>query len=383
MISDTQIEKIRREFPLLNSDRVYFDHAAASPMSSRVKKYLAEFIHEAHEGIINNYRESQERREAVRDQVSKLISAPRDRIAFVKSTTDGLILLARGFNWHQGDRVLLFRNEFPSNIYPWWELKEYGVEVDLIDTEFGNITPEVLEKEVKPGTRIVSVSWVQYLSGCRSDIKALAKWCHNKGIFIAVDGMQGLGALKLNINDTGIDFLATGTSKWLMGPHGTGFIYITEELQSRIHPPHSGWLSRENVIDFHNYDQTLKDSASRYEFATENNLGIAGLYGALDMLLEVSPDTIESRIKLLSDHVAGVLKDHGFDIFSPRDDSRWSGIITATTGNKEMNKSINKNLFQNGVIVSYRGNMLRVAPHFYNTLEDVEHFSVKLAAAIT
>ena len=343
-MSQELISKIRKEFPYLNSDRVFFDHAAVSPMSTRVKNCIEEFIDEVHSEKLHNYAEAHARREVVRSQVSKLIDAPSDRIAFIKSTTDGMVLLARGFNWSKGDRVLLYKNEFPSNIYPWWELKQYGVEIDLAEADQGVITPEILEKQIKPGTRIISVSWVQYLNGTRSDLKILADWCHERNIYLSVDGMQGLGALKLSVKETGIDFLATGTAKWLMGPHGIGFIYISEDLQEKIHPPHLGWLSRKTPMDFHNYDQPLNSSARRFEFATENYLGIYGLNGALDMLLEATPEFIENRIKELSDHLYDNLISLGMSIDSNRSGNKWSGIITATTGDPQKNSILWKSL---------------------------------------
>jgi len=371
-------DRFRSEFPHLVQDRVYFDHAAVSPMSNRVRQCLNEFADETQSGVINNYLQCHERKQLVRKQVSELVNCDPDRIAFVKSTTDGLILLARGYPWKRGDRILLHKEEFPSNVYPWWELKQNGVELDFMEQPLGCITTDDLEKHITPETRLVAVSWVQYLSGCRNDVKALADWCHARNILLAVDGMQGLGALKFDVEDSGIDFLSTGTAKWLMGPHGIGFIYISEKLQDRIHPPHLGWLSRQNVMDFHNYDQPLRPSASRYEFATETNIGIYGLNGSLGLLLEATPEAIEKQIKNLSDYLITGLDALGFHIYSPRENMKWSGIVTIDSGSDPKNEEIYQALARKNVTVSFRGNLLRIAPHFYNNSDDIDQFLDRL-----
>lgn len=382
MIDPGKLKKFRAEFPHLNSEKIYLDHAAVSPMSNRVRNNILEFIEETRDGIINNYSQCQERKEKVRNQIGQLIKSPEDRIAFVRNTSDGMILLARGLNWKKGDRIIIHREEFPSNVYPWWELKHYGVKIDWMDQPLGHITPDDLERIMRPGTRLVAVSWVQYLSGCRNDLKALASWCHDRNIFLAVDGMQGLGALEFNVEESGVDFLSTGTAKWLMGPHGTGFIYISRELQNMIHPPHLGWISREDIMDFHNYDQPLKENASRYEFATESNIGIYGLNGALEMHLEATPGAIEKQIKFLTDHLVSRFLECGFTVYSPRIDGQWSGIVTITAGSDGRNKQLFKALLDRNVHVSFRGGMLRIAPHFYNDLNDMDRFSEILKIAI-
>jgi len=366
------MEKYRSEFPHTELDMVYLDHAAVSPMCNRVKTNLDAYIRQAQGEKIGNWFDTMDMAVAAREKFGQLINAPAERIAAVRNTSDGMILLARGLKWEPGDRIILHKMEFPSNIYPWWDLQPYGVELDFLDSDLGSVTPDDLERIVTDRTRLVAVSWVQYFSGYRNDIRALADWCHARGIILAVDVMQGLGAMQFDNEISQADFIATGTAKWLLGPQGVGFIYITEELQEQIHPPHLGWQGRASLMEFHNYDQPLKADASRYEFATPFSLGIWGVNGALDLLLEVGQPAIENRIMELTDYLAKLLLVHNYRVISDRSANVKSGVVITSNSDPKRNQQIFDYLHKNRFYISYRNGNLRIAPHFYNTIAEID-----------
>jgi len=366
------MEKYRSEFPHTELDMVYLDHAAVSPMCNRVKTNLDAYIRQAQGEKIGNWFDTMDMAVAAREKFGQLINAPAERIAAVRNTSDGMILLARGLKWEPGDRIILHKMEFPSNIYPWWDLQPFGVELDFLDSDLGSVTPEDLERIVTDRTRLVAVSWVQYFSGYRNDIRALADWCHARGIILAVDVMQGLGAMQFDNEISQADFIATGTAKWLLGPQGVGFIYITEELQEQIHPPHLGWQGRASLMEFHNYDQPLKADASRYEFATPFSLGIWGVNGALDLLLEVGQPAIENRIMELTDYLVKQLLVHNYQVISDRSANVKSGVVITSNSDPKRNQQIFDYLHKNRIYISYRNGNLRIAPHFYNTITEID-----------
>ncbi len=369
------VRRFREDFPHLKFEGIYFDHAAVSPLNRRSRQQVDTFLNQAQGEKINNYLDTMERAAAVREKIGQLISAPSERIALVRNTTDGLILLARGLKWSSGDRIILHRREFPSNVYPWWDLQPYGVEIDFIDMPDGRVTPADLDSVVTPKTRLLAISWVQYFNGYRNSIADLVTWCHKRGILVAVDAMQGLGHLKMDVEAMGFDFMATGTAKWLLGPQGLGFIYVTEELQERLHPPHLGWQSRETIWDFHQYDQPLKANANRYEFATPFSLGIWWFSGSLDLLLDAGPEAIEKRVLALADRLAAGLARLGLTIISKRDSpSEKSGIVTVSLPDKDQNQDLFDNLVAQGFRLSIRNNLLRISPHFYNLESEVDQF---------
>ena len=369
------ILKYRSEFPHLNNGHLYLDHAAVSPLNIRSKTAMEQYLNERSGARVNNYHDTLEKMNEVRDRFARILSASSDRLAIVQNTTDGFILLARGYPWKQGDRIVLHRKEFPSNVYPWYDLKPFGVEIDFINSDYGEVSPAQLEKVVTNKTVLVSVSWVQYLSGYRNNIKALSDWCHERGILLAVDAMQGLGSIEYNQNEWQADYISSGTAKWLIGVQGIGLVYISEALQSKIHPPHLGWHSRESFFDFHNYDQALKPYANRYEFATPASPGIWGTNEALGLLLEVGIQNIQDRIMSLTDVVTVGLQSIGFQILSNRAiDNIKSGIVVFTHPDRNKNEQIHTQLREQHVTISLRENILRVSPHFYNSEEEIDKF---------
>ncbi len=365
----------RSEFSHLDTDLLYLDHAAVSPLNDRSRKKMEQYLKERSESPVNNYMETMRLMGDCRERFARLIQAPVSRIASVKNTTDGFLLLARGYPWKKGDRIILHRREFPSNVYPWYDLKPFGVEIDFLDTPLGRVTPEDLESVVTDRTVLVSLSWVQYLSGFRNSLKPLSDWCHERGIILAVDAMQGLGALGFDQEEWDIDFIASGTAKWLMGIQGIGFIYISEKLQEKIHPPHLGWQSRQSFFDFHNYDQPLKANADRYEFATPASPGVWGTHEALGLLLDAGRDEIETRILHLTDILATRLQESGFSVYSDRSrPAVKSGIVTFSWKDKSRNKILHDVLHRKNIIISYREGYLRVSPHFYNSEAELLRF---------
>lgn len=371
---NTHLQFFRSQFPHLQRDELYLDHAAVAPLAMSVRDQLERYLDEVQKKRINNFESTFEIMNTLRENVARLVHATPDRIAFTRNTTDGMVLLARGFPWQNGDRIMVHRMEFPSNVYPWVDLKPLGVNVDFLDTQAGRVTPDDLEPLMTDRTRLLAVSWVQYFSGYRNDLAELAEWCHHHGLRLAVDGMQGLGALDLNVIETGIDFLATGSAKWLLGPQGTGFIYLTRELQNKLHPPHLGWWSRKDFFDFHHYDQPLKPDANRFEFATPYSLGLWGLEAAIELLLDAGQPDIERRVLALTDKLADGLTRRGWTLLSNRDTEELkSGIVTVTHPERSRNQKIYQFLRKQNITVSLRNGCLRISPHFYNTMEEIEH----------
>ncbi len=369
------LSKYRQEFPHLKTDQLYLDHAAVSPMNLRTKRAIETYIDERSNEKINNYMATLDKMDQLREKFGQIVHGDSKRIAIVQNTTDGFALLARGYPWRDGDRIILHQQEFPSNVYPWYDLKPFGVEIDFVRSPLGIVTPDDLEPLVTDRTVLLAVSWVQYLSGYRNNIAELSEWCHQNDILLVVDAMQGLGALEFRQDEWKADFVSSGTAKWLMGIQGVGFIYINEELQGKIHPPHLGWHSRKSFFDFHNYDQPLKPNADRYEFATPSSPGIWGTDEAIGLLLEVGIDDIENRILALADRLADGIESAGLKLYTDRYKKESnSGIVTFLHEDESRNTEIHKQLAENRITISLRENLLRVSPHFYNTFDEMDEF---------
>lgn len=210
------------------------------------------------------------------------------------------------------------------------------------------------------------------MTGYRIDLNMLGEFCRANGIILAVDAIQGLGALKLDAEKTNIDFISCGTQKWLMGLKGFSFIYLSGELQERIQPVYVGWLSVENAWDLLNYDMKLKQDASVFEGGTMNIIGAAAFGGALDLFYEFGLEKTEDEVLANSIYLRERLNEIGIKTIGDGwNRGNMSGIITFPHPKA---KEIFGALQEREIIVSLREGMIRVSPHFYNTFEEIDGF---------
>jgi selenocysteine lyase/cysteine desulfurase len=372
-IPHEQHQILRELFPHTQKGVVYLNHAAVSPLSTRVVRAQTQHLQDRSSGKIETFLDDLVQIEKTKGCIERLINAESfKRIALVGNTSDALNVVASGIDWKPGDRVLLNDQEFPANIYPYYHLKHQGVEVDVIRCRDGRVTPELIYASLQPRTRLLALSAVQYLSGYRADLMLLGDLCRSKGIIFAVDGIQAIGAIKLDVQAMKIDALAAGAPKWQMGPQGIGFLYLTEELQGRIHQKYLGWLSVENPFDFLHWDQPLDPGARRYEGGTVNIPGMWGFHSALSTLLEVDPLVIESHImgltQVLMDEFIGA---DGLKLFSPTTPSERAGIVTIELPKNVDPTAAFQELARREIHISLRNGKFRYSPHFYNSREEV------------
>lgn len=367
---DHSAEKWRSLFPV-TAHSIYVNHAACSPMSTRVRSRIEKLMEESSTVAVDNYPQWIETREHLRGLVSKLIHADESGIAFVKNTTDGLNILATGLSWKSGDRIILADCEFPTNVYPFLNLKKYGVEIDFVKNKSGFLYVDDFEKLVTPRTRLISVSFVEFINGFRNDLNALGQICRKNGIIFCVDSIQGLGAVPLDVKTCGIDFLANGAHKWLMAPSGIGLIYVRDTLLEKIQMRRVGWLSVKDAWKFFDFKLDFLDDAKRFEMATENWLGVYGLDASLELLLEAGIENIYGHILKLTHALAEGLGAMGMIIASSMDKEHRSGIFSFRASSPEETKNIFDFLIKNHIMCSFREDQIRLSPHFYNTEDEM------------
>ena len=220
--------------------------------------------------------------EACRRLGAQLIGADIAEIALVRSTTEGISLVAEGFRWQPGDNVVTLDNEFPSNQYPWMNLAERGVETRRVPADGGRVDLDRLSAACDARTRIVSISWVGFASGWRVDLDKVAELAHQRGALLFVDAIQGLGAFPLDVGRTPIDFLAADGHKWLLGPEGAGLLYVRRPHLAHLRPLGVGWHSVVQGSDYNRIALDLKPSAARYEGGSQNMAGFIALAASLE-----------------------------------------------------------------------------------------------------
>ena len=349
---------------------IYLDHAGVAPASLRVKSAVEVFLRESSEGGAFHYPAWAHRINEVRTSCARLIHAEADEIAFVKNTSHGLSLVAEGINWKAGENILFYEREFPSNIFPWQNLKRKGVEARLVPFRNGRVQIEDIERLMDSRTRMVTVSSVQFSNGFRIDLKRLGGLCRDRNILLCVDAIQSLGMIPMDVQACNVDFLSADAHKWLLGPEGIGIFYCRKELTERIAPSLIGWKSVQNEFDFDQPHLVLKRDAQRFEEGSLNLMGVFGLGAAVELLLEASIEDIEQHVLDLGDEIIEEADKRGFEILTPRERRERGGNVTFR-GHFDQ-EAVRSGLREKGIMVNVRGGGLRVSPHFYNIESDIE-----------
>ncbi|CAI8045048.1 Probable cysteine desulfurase [Geodia barretti] len=246
------------------------------------------FIEDATVNGAVNAEQWAETAEVCRAAAAQLINANTTEIAFMKNTTQGILIAANGIDWRKGDNVVTTAVEFPANIYPWWSLKErYGVQTRMVPERDGYIHIEDIASAIDTRTRALTISHVEFASGFRNDIQALGDLCREHDIWFIIDAIQSLGAIEVDVKSCNVDILAADGHKWLLAPEGAAIFYCADEKRERLINTNIGWSSVVNPRDFLDYDLTQKPDATRFEEGSYNSVGLYGLKAAIDLLLDI------------------------------------------------------------------------------------------------
>lgn len=374
----------RSLFPQLEA-RVYLNHGAISPPSAAVHAAVLKTVDlYAHKGL-GAWATLREQREGLRQRLADLIGAASAAdIGFVPSTTQGVISVAQSIPWRAGDRVLCFAGEFPTNVTPWQRAAEtFGLEVELLPLdafarpEGADLSP--LEAELKRGARLVAVSAVQFQTGLRMPLEAIGALCRQYGAELAVDAIQAVGVVPMDVQAAGVDYLACGSHKWLMAMEGCGFVYINPARVGAIVPRLAGWLSHEEPIRFllegegHlRYDRPIRREANYLEVGALNVAGFASLDASLALIEQLGVERIFAHVTAYLDALELGLMARGFRSRRLPDAARRSGILSvrAPEGSRELD--IAEALNAAGVLVTAPDGNLRLSPHWPNALSEVD-----------
>ena len=356
----------REQFPV-TANLIYLNHAAVAPLCRRsadAMKALAEDVLEFgslhYDEWLNTY-------EGLRIAAARLLGAHRDEIALVKNTSEGIATVALGLQWEAGDKIVAFQEEFPSNVWPWLRLESKGVVTQWLSIH------DPLEKidQACQGARLLSISFVQYLSGLRADLQAIGEICRRRRCFFFVDAIQGLGAFPLDVEACHIDALAADGHKWMLGPEGCGILYVRKDRLDEVQPVEFGWGNTASYDDFGSRDASLRSDAGRYEPGTLNTIGCYGLKASIEFLLEVGVRVIARVVQAQTDVLAEGARRKGYDLLLERTPENGAGIVSVRKKNID-SRLIARQLKDRKVLVATRQGWVRISPHFYLSPSDVE-----------
>ena len=359
------------EFPVTQK-YVYMNHAGVAPLSKRVQKAMVDFVEDATVNGAVNVDEWVDTIEECRDNAAELLNAKSTEIAFMKNTTQGILIAANGIDWNEGDNVVTTAVEFPANVYPWWSLNErYGVETRMVPEKDGIIHLQDIIDNIDDRTRVLTISHVEFASGFRNDITAIGEICRERDIWFVVDAIQSLGAIEVDVKKSKIDILAADGHKWMLAPEGAAVFYCSDSKRDRLINTNLGWAGVINPRDFLDYDITQKPDATRFEEGSYNTTGIYGLNAALKLLRTINIQYIEERVLTLTDLLITGLDKKGYIVNTPKMKSDRAGIVIFESNIYTPTQLFNL-LQDNNIITAERGSGIRISPHFYNTESEIE-----------
>ncbi len=373
-------EKIRqREFPVAKNV-IYLNHAGVAPIPVSAKRAGVEQLREyANYGALNprGWKDISDRG---RFLFAKLIGSSPEEVAFVKNTSEGISFIAGGFPWSEGSNVVTTAYEFPANLYPWLALREKGVEVRMVQPEEGRVPADKIFAAVDRKTILISISSVEFINGFRHDLARIGDFCRKRGIFFFVDAIQSLGVIPMDVEEYNIDFLAADGHKWLLSIEGIGCLFVSRRVMDMIRPIEYGWHSVKNRFDFERIDFTLDDTAKKFEAGSLNALSIAVFNRSLELIQDLGVTAIYSEVKKLIDYLF-LTTEPSWEVITPREEMERSGIFTFIVPDTDP-QVLWKKLLEKKVVVSPRGGGIRVSPHFYNTVEEIDVFFERLRESL-
>lgn len=368
------VRKLRdTEFPW-TAATTYLNNASIGPLPERTRLALESFNARRTAPHLLPERELMATLADAREAAARLVGAEPAEIALTPNTTTGVNVAARALPLERGDIVLLSDREFPANVYPWLALKDQGVA-----TEIAPVTPEgfpdedyLVERLADPRVRVLAVSFVQFANGFRADLARLSAACRAHDAWLVVDAIQGLGAVPLDVGAVPVDVLVTGGQKWLLSPWGTGFAYVRHERIASLQPAAVGWMAFEGTDDFTHlvdYSDTLRADARRFEVGTIPYQDIAGFTSSLSLLAEIGVDAIAAHVRGLHQPVLAWAHSRAVRVVSPADDLHRSAILCIAPDDA---REAHRRLKAAGVVCALREGAIRLSPHCYNTVEEME-----------
>lgn len=363
--------EIRQLFPV-TENYTYLNHAAVAPLPLPVYKAMEGFARELLEHGLVDWPGWLAGVRQVRELCARLINAKSREVAFAQNTSAGLAMIANGIAWRAGDNIVSADCEFPANVQPWLRIsRECDVEVRRAKECDGRLETEEILGLIDERTRVVTLSFVEFASGFRNDLATIGRYCRERGVLFVVDAIQGLGALQLDVARDCIDALVADAHKFLLGPDGVALLYISEQAMKQISPTMPGWLSVRDPHDYLNQEQPYAEGAKRFEPGSLNSAGVFGLGAAIELMLKIGPQQIESYLLALTDYLCEGLQARGYRVISSRRPGEASAIVCCQHDNHAAD-ALYERLNEQRIITTARLGRLRISPHFYNTRDDIE-----------
>ena len=365
------LDAFRAHFTQTTQNGIFFDNASMGPVAPAVTAAMTACMELRQAMPMKYYRYAARLFPACQEILSRLIGCDADELVFTENVAYGINCAARALPLCRGDNVILCDREFSSNVYPWLCLqRDQGVEARIIPHDGGGLTINRLEQYADAHTRAVTVSSVEFSDGFATDLAAIGRWCCDHGAYLVVDCAQSLGIMPMDVRRFHIDILAGLSSKWLLGPFSTGFLYVRKDLAQNLQPPFAGADSVKTDVGSIDCNLNWMDGAARFGMSLPNAPGIAGLHASLSLMEQTGFAAIHREAWQVSGQLIRGLQELGAEIApcALRDETR-STIVSFAPASPQQTYLY---LREHGVSCSLRGGFIRMGIHGFNPSQEVE-----------
>lgn len=367
------------EFPI-TSEYTYLNTAAQGPLPAATCRAVEQALARAQFPETPRARVETAPVDVARARMARLLGVGEDDVTFTLNTSYGMNICARGIEWRPGDNAVIPAREFPSLTRAWAQLRDIGVELRIVPWEGAGPSVDALMAAVDSRTRAVSCSAVLWDTGYRIDLEDLGRRCQAAGALLIVDGIQAVAAADLDLRALRVSAVSTHAYKWLMASFGCGVLYVAPEAVDRIRPRIVGEQSIANGADPADTDAPLQPGARRYTAGTSNTFGLVALGASLGLIEQLGMPAVAAHNRALGEQlVAGLLRHADrAQLVSPADPERRASIVVFTLGDHARDAELVRRLGERGIVVAHRPRGVRVSPHLYNTVEDIERLLAAL-----
>jgi len=359
---------IRNHFPIFR-DKIYLNSCSQGALSDEVRQSFADYLRDWDEkGAPWEY--WVERMEAARAAFAGLVNADSSEIAVTTSASAGVSTLASALDFTgERNKIVVSDFEFPTVAQIWHAQEARGAKVVHVAAAGNSIPLSRFADAIDEQTAIVSITHVCFRNGAKLDIPAIVELAHSKGALVLLDSYQALGTMPIDVKKLKVDFLVGGVLKYLLASAGLAYLYVRKELLSGLNPTTAGWFSQANIFAMDIYHNTPSPTARRFEAGTPPVPNTYAAVAGIKLVQSVGVEAIERKIGELTGAIKEGVMQRGFNLASPVDPAKHGAMITVRSHKVDL---LVKWLERDGIITSSRDNNLRISPHFYNDMHDVD-----------
>ena len=360
----TNWASVRARFPVCNTS-TYLNTAAAGPLAESTAKAAAHYFEQMRDDGDVHWDDWLAKREEVRARVAAFINAEPDEIGLTINTSSGMNLIVDALEKH--GEVVSCDLEFPVTTIPWMHRR---IPVHLVKSVDGVVRPEDLSRAMNTRTGIISMSYVQYSNGFRSDLAELSSIKSSHAL--VVNASQAAGVFEIDVKRMKIDALCSTGHKWMLSGYGSGFVYISKELQTASRPRMIGWLSVQDPYGGANNEVHLRhDVSSRAELGCPNFAGVFALGASIEMMQSIGMENIQARALELNRRLTARLQESGWKVLSPVGEEGYRSAETLVAASNPA--QVVRQLAERKIYVTEKPEGFRVSTDFFNNDDDIEN----------